>query len=260
MRRPELERRSVLFRGVGFCFAQVIADAWQSMDAGSTQLTRPKRRAVRLSVRALMVLVLLIGGGTGWVAHRARVQRDAVASINRAGGSVLYDWQFTDGTTAGTYQVGGKPWAPRWMVDFLGPDYFGTVILVNLEGCRTAEVMSSVAHLHRLETLILFMTDVTDERMSQLAGLDHLRELNLHDTGLGDAGVRPLEGLPQLQEIALPQFVTDAGLTRLGRTSVLRKVDLTGAGRCPLLTKNGVARLRIARPDLTIYGEPEETD
>ncbi|MGO9468924.1 MAG: hypothetical protein ACLQIB_22020 [Isosphaeraceae bacterium] len=228
------------------------------MNADSTQVTHPKRQAVRLSVRALMALVLLIGGGIGWVAYRARVQGEAVASINKAGGSVLYDWQFAGGTTAGTCQEGRKPWAPRWMVDFLGPDYFGTVILVNLEGCRTAEVLPSVAHLHRLETLILFMTDVTDERMSQLAGLDRLRELNLHDTGLGDAGLRPLECLPQLREIALPQFVTDAGLIRLGRMSVLRKVDLSGAGRCPLLTKGGLERVRIARPDLTIYGEAAE--
>ena len=230
------------------------------MDADSTQVTRPKRHAVRLSVRALMALVLLIGGEIGWVAHRARVQRDAVVSINKAGGSVLYNWQFTGGTTAGTYQVGGKPWAPRWMVDFLGPDYFGTVILVNLEGCRTAEVLPSVARLQRLETLCLFMTDVTDEQMSQLAGLDRLRELNLQDTGLGDAGLGSLDGLPRLREIALPQNVTDAGLIHLGRLSVLRKVDLLGAGRCPLLTKSGLARLRIARPDLTVDGEPEESD
>lgn len=96
------------------------------MDANSTQVTRPKRRAVRLSVPALMALVLLIGGGIGWVAYRARVQKDAVASIHKAGGNVL--------------------------------------------------------------------------------------------------------------------------------------VDLSGAGRCPLLTKGGLARLRIARPDLTIDGEPEESD
>ncbi len=186
------------------------------MRADSTQVTRPKRRAVRLSVRALMALVLLIGGGLGWVGYQSRVQRDAVASINKAGGNVLYDFQFVGGTSSDTYQGGGKPWAPKWMVDFLGPDYVGTVIHVNLEGCRTAEVLHSVARLHRLEILSLFMTDVTDEQMIQLAGLDRLRELNFHDTGLGDAGLRHLKGLRQLQEIALPQNVTDAGLIRLG--------------------------------------------
>jgi hypothetical protein len=230
------------------------------MYADSTQVTRTKRRGFRLSVRALMALVLLIGGGPGWVAYRARLQGEAVAALQKAGGHVLYDYQFVGGTTAGTCQEGGKPWAPRWLVDFLGPDYFGTVIVVNLEGCRTAEVLPAVARLDRLDILCLFMTDVTDEQMSQLAGLDRLRELNLHDTGLGDAGLRPLESLRRLREIALPQNVTDAGLIRLGGMSALRRVDLSGAGRCPLLTRAGLARLRSTRPDLTIDGEPEERD
>ena len=230
------------------------------MDADSTQVTRPKRRAVRLSVRALMALVLLIGGGTGWVAYRARVQREAVAAINRAGGHAVYDFQYAGGTAPDTHQGGGKPWAPKWMVDFLGPDYFGTVISVDLEGCRTGEVLHSRGASRPPRVLSLSMSDVTDEQMSQLAGLDHLRELGLADTSLGDAGLGAVEGLPQLRELALPQNVTDAGVIRLGRMSGLRKMEFLGAGRCPLLTKGGLARLRAARPDLTIDGEPEETD
>ena len=38
-----------------------------------------------------MALVLLLGGGLGWVVHCARVQRDAVSAIRRAGGNVFYD-------------------------------------------------------------------------------------------------------------------------------------------------------------------------
>ena len=37
------------------------------------------RRRLRISVRGLMALVLIVGGGLGWVIHRAHVQRDAVA-------------------------------------------------------------------------------------------------------------------------------------------------------------------------------------
>ncbi len=46
------------------------------------------RARSRLSVRALMVLVLVCGGWLGWVVHRARVQKDAVAAIERAGGGI----------------------------------------------------------------------------------------------------------------------------------------------------------------------------
>jgi hypothetical protein len=39
------------------------------------------RDHVRLSVRALMVLILITASGLGWVAYRARLQRQAVVAI-----------------------------------------------------------------------------------------------------------------------------------------------------------------------------------
>jgi hypothetical protein len=44
-----------------------------------------------------MVLVLITGGGLGWVIHRAQVQRDAVAAIKRVGGHIGYSWQRSNG-------------------------------------------------------------------------------------------------------------------------------------------------------------------
>ena len=44
-----------------------------------------------------MIVVLVLGGGLGWFAHRARqvqIQRDAVIAVRKVGGSVLYDGQF----------------------------------------------------------------------------------------------------------------------------------------------------------------------
>jgi hypothetical protein len=38
-----------------------------------------------------MVLVLVIGASMGWLIRRARVQRAAVAAIQKAGGMVGYD-------------------------------------------------------------------------------------------------------------------------------------------------------------------------
>ncbi len=58
----------------------------------------PRRRRLRISVRGLMVLVLVLGGGFGWFCHRARIQRDAVAAVRHVGGSVIYGWQWKDGS------------------------------------------------------------------------------------------------------------------------------------------------------------------
>jgi hypothetical protein len=52
------------------------------------------------------------------------------------------------------------------MVDFLGPDYFWSVISVDLEGCRTGEALPLVARVHCIESLSLVMTEVNVERTS----------------------------------------------------------------------------------------------
>jgi hypothetical protein len=41
-----------------------------------------------------MLVVLLAGGGMGWLVHKARVQCRAVAAIEAAGGDVSFDWEY----------------------------------------------------------------------------------------------------------------------------------------------------------------------
>ena len=53
-------------------------------------------RYLRLSVRAMIGLILLLALGFGWIANRAGVQREAVAAIERAGGKVWYQWEWLD--------------------------------------------------------------------------------------------------------------------------------------------------------------------
>src|SRR5205823_5057141 len=75
-------------------------------------------------------LVLVLGGAGGSVVHRAKVQRDAVAAIERAHGHVYYQWQLRDVQIARA----GQPRWPKWLVDRLGVDYFGDVLMVDLAG------------------------------------------------------------------------------------------------------------------------------
>ena len=79
------------------------------------------RRRLRLSVRVFMVLVLVLGGGFGWIVHEARVQRQAVAAIERAGGKVDYDESFLGYSPERDFR---EPGWKEWLVDHLGIDYF----------------------------------------------------------------------------------------------------------------------------------------
>ncbi len=90
------------------------------MLAGS--VSRRWWRYLRFNVRGLIVLVLVVGAGLGWVVRSARIQREAVAAIKSAGGHVEYDADRSNETA-----ISVRRRAPRWLVDFLGVDYFGHV-------------------------------------------------------------------------------------------------------------------------------------
>ena len=86
-------------------------------------LPKPWRHVLRLSVRGLMILVLLFGGGLGWIVFRARVQREAVWRSRAPGSQVVYDWEWKKFNSGS----GTDPWWPKWLLDGVGLDYFYNV-------------------------------------------------------------------------------------------------------------------------------------
>ena len=156
-------------------------------------LSRPWWNYVRFSLRALIVLVLLIGAGLGWLVRSAHVQRDAVAAIRRAGGSVSYDWEWNNGKSV----PGGKPWAPKWLVDLIGVDYFGHVTSVWLQPAPTDGAIVEVGHLTQLERLQLVVGFVSDGELAHLKGLTKLSNLCLSNCQRRRAGTS--EGADQAQ-------------------------------------------------------------
>ena len=162
---------------------------------------------VRFTVRWMMILVLIVAGGLGWLAYRARIQREAIAAIERGGGKAYFDWEVT--TYNGRYAPSLTPVAgasSRWparLVRLLGPEYFGTLKSV-IVGPRDADrVMDRVRHLNRLEQLSLSPgSDATDAGMANLADLSRLRSVML-------------SGTPRLSGACLAGLAGSVGLRRL---------------------------------------------
>jgi hypothetical protein len=249
--------------------------------------TRPSwhRPRVRLSVRALMASVLIVSCGLGWLVHRARLQRNAVAAIRKAGGRVFYDWEFRyvpNGAFNFTGRTGGRPRGPKWLIDVLGPDYFDSVKIVYLGKARDLDsLMPDVGRLGRLEVLLINSGTLTEagsaylpglarlrylclDRFSRVTGpalkdvarLRRLRRLDLLGSELNDADLAPLKGLTDLEYLRLycPNL-TDAGLVHLSGLSSLRRMDLgpcriTDAGLKPLAGLANLRTLVIEQPDL----------
>lgn len=106
-----------------------------------------------------MAFVLVAGAGLGWYLNGVLSQRAVVGVIVRAGGSVHYDWEMP---TVGAYgwhvtrkKSPSSPLKPsQWLIDRLGPDWFGDVTSVNLGPRNPDVVMAAVGQLKNLELLV----------------------------------------------------------------------------------------------------------
>ena len=160
----------------------------------------PWWRYLRISLRGLIVLVLVLGGGLGWFVNRAKVQLDAVTAIERAGGSVKYEWEWKDGQ----FNPSGKPWWPKWLMDHIGPNYLAHIAEVDLTQGGSDEQMLAVGKLKSLETLVIRKSSITATGLAPLAELADLRNLSISNCQVSDNGMEPLRKVHQLEEPAPP--------------------------------------------------------
>jgi hypothetical protein len=195
------------------------------------------RKYARFHLRTLAVLLVVIAGSLGWLAHRANVQHDAVRAIVKAGGYVKYDseWKF------GGPVSGGQLPGPKWLVDLFDVNYLGHVVVVRLAEKGSDAVLASVGRLRRLKTLDLQRSSVTDTGLRELENLTELQDLTLDRTTITDAGLAHLEPLTQLKALTLyKDHITDAGLQHLRSLKNLQNLILADTG----VTDAGLAELR----------------
>jgi len=191
-----------------------------------------RRLQTRLSLRVLMALVLVMGGGLGWVVYRPSVQRRAVAAIRAAGGRVDYEW---DWNRPHANQQGDKSRWPRWLFNTLGPDYFGDVVGVYFTGPIVKAddaLMAQIGRLHHLESLYLTGgSGVTDAGLVHLRNLPRLERLGLSSTGVKGPGLIHIQGLTRLKNLDLINLpVADADLAHLAGLTSLEDLMITGPG------------------------------
>jgi internalin A len=244
--------------------------------------SRPWRRYLRFSVRGLIVLVLVIGGGLGWLVRSARIQHAAVAAIERAGGGASYDFEINNGISVGR----ADQFKPRWLAELIGVDYLAGVTDVSLPSW-SPETGAAIAHLGRLTRLkrvhlarwnpedselanlegltnisVLYLDGigVTDDVMSQLKSLTNLEALFLEGTQVTDAGIEHLKGLTQLSQLDLNGTqVTDAGLAHLKDLTnldalMLESTRVTDAGLVHLRGMTKLGWLNLFNSEVTDAG------
>jgi hypothetical protein len=172
---------------------------------------RRRRRAIGSTLAVAAFGLVVLYGCRETVNGR---QRNAVAAIQKARGSVAYDWEWINGRPA---PPGAEPPWPSWLVKTLGRDAFGHVVAVDLVGGHADDAL-----------------------MTHIGRLHHLERLNLNTTTLWGTGLARLENLtaPQLPALPTPR-ISDDDLAHLAGMTKLEQLDLVG----PLITNKGLTNL-----------------
>lgn len=159
-----------------------------------------RRRWFQFRLRTLLVVMLVISLGMGWVMkERRRIaeRREAFVSAGLM------------------FSVGEDSYQPVWHLILFGVDVrFASRIWG--DSTTTDDGLVHLRELTRLHSLYLRGDQVTDAGMVHLKGLKQLQVLNLNGTQVTDSGLEQLRELTQLKILWLTDTqVTYAGVAKL---------------------------------------------
>lgn len=210
----------------------------------NAQPQKGKRRRLQFSLRTLLILTTAVAVGSGWLGRkieRKRKEREAIAGIAEAGGSVWYDYQ--QGPAA-------EPAGPAWLRGVLGDNFFSEVVKARLVGNSIGDAgLANVKGLPQLRALELSGAYVNEVGLANLKDLTELELLDLSTTNVSNAELANIKDLTRLQSLDLSSTnVTDAGLLNLTGLTQLRVLKLSYTK----VTDAGVDELHRALPDCQI--------
>jgi hypothetical protein len=234
----------------------------------SAATDKPRRPWLRFSIRAVMLLVLVVGVLLGRHVNKARKQHAAVAAVQRAGGWVHYDYEFVNGKLT----RGQSPWAPRWLRQMVGDEFFQNVRQVSLvyddsSGKRfdnpnveaSDELLKRLSDLPGLTNLYLTDTQATDEGLRHIGKMTGLETLMIWNARLvTDAGVAHLKSLRKLKTIHINKSnLTNKSLLLLSSLPGMEEMSLqqnhfSDEGLARLKGKDRLKRLYIGLGDLQV--------
>jgi hypothetical protein len=177
-------------------------------------------------MRTMLLLVAAVALSLGVWTHSARIQKRAIDAIQRAHGTVFYDFHRTAPRTVSSVQTPGLQWLRAW----LGQDYFNTAVHVQLYRTPPDQGwVSAVNDLRSLETLLLSGENVTDEILDRLERQPHLQELHLTQGWVTDQGLANMVKFPNLRWLVMNHTaITDSGLGQVRKLEHLEELVLTG--------------------------------
>ncbi len=178
---------------------------------------RPRRWWLQFSLRGLLVLMLLVALGLGWLMPQWRQVwlEDRVAEeIRLAGGTVFRESDFS--------WIIPAPEPPAiWRTWLIGANAGNPVSTAILAPDSSPEILKSLKHLRGLHALYLEGMRVRDDHIEHLLAMSELEVLDLSATDITDLGAMRLASLSNLEALSLNHTaITDRTLEAFSDTSL----------------------------------------
>jgi hypothetical protein len=232
-----------------------------------------KSRWFRFSLRTLLLLITALCVWLGIQINAARRQRDAVAAMIKAGGTVVYDYQVAPARNTSGFPRGLRmpysidtdklPPGNSSLRSLFGDDCFRTVIAVIVPEPNPAlqkTTVDQLAELGKLKEFILFSpgADLHDNDLAALAELGQLETLQVMRARINGSVLRWLRNPARLKELFLCDTdVDDTAMEHIGRMTALERLMLDGTH----ITDAGLARLHgLKRLEFLSLGKTQVTD
>ena len=203
-------------------------------------------KRLRIKLGTAITFVAGIAICLSWPVRSARVQRNAVLAIKRAGGVVHYAWRRNAESRAPN---GSRDWSDA-IVGQLGIDFFSNPVQVYFVTNTGSDAdLAEIGHLRRLESLIFAGGRVTNRGLENLKDLRSLRVLVMRVPKVDDAGLIHLKELVQLETLILEDTpITNNAIQHLEGLAKLRSLCLINTK----VTYSGVRRIERALPSLRV--------
>lgn len=175
-------------------------------------------RWFRFSLSTLLLATAVVSVVLAVVVKRAHSQKAAIAWAMRTGGYVSYSFEFDSQDRKighldanNQFVTDATPPGPAWLRDWIGLDYFASIMEVHVRGGEVAD-LSPLTCLSDLQALNILRTNVSD--LSPISTLTKLRIVWIKDSPVQD--LKPLAQLPNLERLMLFNTkVTDAEVDML---------------------------------------------
>lgn len=185
---------------------------------------RPPRSRWHISVRALMVVTLVIGCLAGWLAHRIRTQRQAIAALNAQGARITLThqkWTESSRPYGGSAHFDAEPPGPRWLRRWIGDELFQSVGAVEMTGTQGNDI-TPLAACDRLEYIELFLMPVPEGGFAVLHNLRHLKTVVVEGPAVTDSALADLARVESIEDLKICR--SDASPKGWGHLADLRNL------------------------------------